>query len=199
MYRFAFAESRVFRMEWISKDLFGGAITAQIPLSSTDASNIRQIPDNQEVFLHKSTDQSFIIEILEIPATESYKNAAEFHFMNLAEENECLTDDCEIIDRNLINFEKQHFTSDLQVSKTCACGTQLVSKFGKSEEKQLVSIFVAVFRLPDKNSDIVFSMYAHPLPISVTDGAENCAPWTKDTFVKIAQSLFLVDGSLFDE
>lgn len=46
-------------------DLFGGAIVAPIPSSFMDASQFRQIPDNQEVFVDTKTQQSMIVELLE--------------------------------------------------------------------------------------------------------------------------------------
>ena len=33
-------------------------------------SNLREIPDNQEVFVHESTDQSIIIEVMEYQQAE---------------------------------------------------------------------------------------------------------------------------------
>lgn len=47
--------------------LFGGACGIQLPLGYIDASLFRQIPDNQEVYIEKDSDSSFIIEILETP------------------------------------------------------------------------------------------------------------------------------------
>lgn len=49
------------------RELFGGALTVSVPESYVDASNFRQIPDNQEVFVSENSDNSFIIEILEMP------------------------------------------------------------------------------------------------------------------------------------
>jgi hypothetical protein len=46
-------------------DLFGGAIVAPIPSSFMDASQFRQIPDNQEVFVDTKTQQSMFVELLE--------------------------------------------------------------------------------------------------------------------------------------
>jgi hypothetical protein len=45
--------------------LFGGAIEALIPAHFQDASQFRQIPDNQEVFVAGDSDDSVIIELLE--------------------------------------------------------------------------------------------------------------------------------------
>ncbi|RUS25807.1 hypothetical protein BC938DRAFT_471617 [Jimgerdemannia flammicorona] len=46
--------------------LFGGAITAYIPPAFVDSSDFRKIPDNQEVYVDVATDQSIIIELLQM-------------------------------------------------------------------------------------------------------------------------------------
>ena len=49
--------------------LFGGAITCAIPGEFDDISSVRQVPDNQEVYVHRSGDVSIIVEILEMVHT----------------------------------------------------------------------------------------------------------------------------------
>ncbi len=49
------------------RQLFGGTITIDLPDSFEDVSKFRQVPDNQEVFVSKHSDLSFIVEILETP------------------------------------------------------------------------------------------------------------------------------------
>jgi hypothetical protein len=44
------------------RNLYGGAITLDIPARFKDVSALREIPDNQEVFVDIDTDQSFILE-----------------------------------------------------------------------------------------------------------------------------------------
>ncbi|XP_031209892.1 ran guanine nucleotide release factor-like [Mastomys coucha] len=48
--------------------LFGGAFSAILPSGAIDVSDLRPVPDNQEVFCHPVTDQSLIIELLELQA-----------------------------------------------------------------------------------------------------------------------------------
>ncbi|KAL3461389.1 hypothetical protein BJX64DRAFT_260970 [Aspergillus heterothallicus] len=50
---------------YTSKDLYGGAIKAVIPQGWLDASDLRQIPDHQELFLSPTTLSNFIIELNE--------------------------------------------------------------------------------------------------------------------------------------
>lgn len=48
------------------RELFGGALSIELPSRFVDLSQFRQIPDHQEVFADGNTDQSIIIEINEL-------------------------------------------------------------------------------------------------------------------------------------
>jgi Ran-interacting Mog1 protein len=45
------------------RDLYGGAITAQLPTDFIDSSDLRQVPDHQEVYLSPRTLTSVVFEI----------------------------------------------------------------------------------------------------------------------------------------
>ena len=67
--------------------LYGGAMLTELPKSYADASNFREVPDHQEVWVDTSSDRSVIIEVLEqkeVPDTE----AMEFFLNDLASFNE---------------------------------------------------------------------------------------------------------------
>ena len=65
--------------------LFGGAINTSIPSHFIDASEIRQVPDNQEVWLDPDDETSLIVELLEPIDAEDGIDA---HFEVLAQDNE---------------------------------------------------------------------------------------------------------------
>jgi hypothetical protein len=46
------------------------------------------VPDNQEVFAHSKSDQSFIFDILEYAADVADEAAAEYHFRDLVGEGQ---------------------------------------------------------------------------------------------------------------
>lgn len=50
-------------LAFAARELYGGAIVAQLPIDVVDASNLRQVPDHQEVFLSDKTLTSIIFEI----------------------------------------------------------------------------------------------------------------------------------------
>ena len=49
------------------RGLFGGAIIVKVPKDFKDVSQFRQVPDNQEVFVSSTSDETLIIELLETP------------------------------------------------------------------------------------------------------------------------------------
>lgn len=77
-------------------ELFGGAITTVVPESFVDASNFREVPDNQEVFVSMSdedADVSIIVDILErvepegaVSEEEEDMKAMEVHFADVLAE-----------------------------------------------------------------------------------------------------------------
>ncbi|KAI5956814.1 hypothetical protein KGF54_000431 [Candida jiufengensis] len=74
-------------------ELYGGAITInKLPSSFIDVSQIRQIPDTQEVFINEinntlSYDQSLIFDILEQVESTNYNTAIEEHLLDIAPPN----------------------------------------------------------------------------------------------------------------
>ena len=87
------------------RDIFGGAMTIEIPMTFLDArselnnesrltiySNVRPVPDNQEVFTDPDTRVSIIIDILDVsPASEQARgdmSLGEFHWDIVCNETE---------------------------------------------------------------------------------------------------------------
>ena len=79
-------------MSFAKKDLFGGAITSDMPTNWNDVSDLRPIPDNQECFLESgsSNPKMLIVEILQLQEDIQDKDAAKFFFDDLAEQNDAL-------------------------------------------------------------------------------------------------------------
>ncbi|KAI9772560.1 MAG: hypothetical protein M1835_006266 [Candelina submexicana] len=72
-----------------SVDLFGGAMVADLPSGFADVSDIRQVPDNQEVYLDKDGFTSIIIDITErVDDSLSDEAALRFHFKDVVESGE---------------------------------------------------------------------------------------------------------------
>ncbi|KAK7521572.1 Mog1/PsbP/DUF1795, alpha/beta/alpha sandwich [Phyllosticta citriasiana] len=71
---------------FISTELYGGAITVDLPATFADVSTIRQVPDNQEVYLEKDGFTSVIFDIMERVEQSQAANdeeALKFHYSDM--------------------------------------------------------------------------------------------------------------------
>jgi hypothetical protein len=66
--------------------LFGGAISVQLPDEFIDAESFRQVPDNQHVFVSKTSNVSIIIELIQME--DGIQQAMDVHYKILAENSE---------------------------------------------------------------------------------------------------------------
>ncbi|KZV70487.1 Mog1p/PsbP-like protein [Peniophora sp. CONT] len=165
------------------RDLFGGAITATLPTSLIDASDLRQIPDTQEVFLSPTSDVSIILEILEsVPATDLI-DAAKYHFNSLAHDNDATA--ATVLTVTTIPNDR----GDGTPSPTVLSGTQQVRKFNRTNADD-VRIYMAVYRVPGKSVDAVLTMNVPFVDQAQLDEA-------RDVFNAAARSLAIVDYALF--
>ncbi|KAK9896024.1 Mog1p/PsbP-like protein [Cystobasidium minutum MCA 4210] len=133
-----------------TRDLFGGALTTSLPGNVMDASDFRQVPDTQEVFLSEDSDNSIIFEILQVvsegAAAADLREAAQFHFKSIAYDNTAFSTSIDTVSSpfplpSSVGTPQQHLYATLE-------GTQTVSKFNKGEdEADLVKIFLAVIRV----------------------------------------------------
>ncbi|MBW0524862.1 hypothetical protein O181_064577 [Austropuccinia psidii MF-1] len=151
-------------------DLFGGSIKISLPKNLVDASQMRQVPDEQEVFVSPdSSNLSVIVEVLEavdpdndseflqLNQTQSSglkdshpTSVIKYHFYSLAHDNSATTSSI-----NSIEFpaDLSYFTKDLGTIKhtpepILLHGLQLVSKFNRPDsEADQVYIWMALWRL----------------------------------------------------
>ncbi|KAF8319274.1 Mog1p/PsbP-like protein [Clavulina sp. PMI_390] len=135
------------------RELFGGAITVELPDGLIDASDLRQIPDTQEVFLTPDSDVTYIIEILESVNAKDLIEATKFHFESLAHDNDASSSSIESV-------EISDTTRELpQPTPYILQGSQLVRKYNRPTPDQ-VQILLALFRVDGHNSDIVLTLNA---------------------------------------
>lgn len=114
--------------------LYGGAVELAVPPGFLDASKIRQVPDNQEVFLSTASDDSIVVELLEMD--DSY--TIEDYFRQLAEDNEAGR------------------YSIISSTFTVAFGVQEIAKFDRVEA-DTVSVALGLIRLKEYNADALIS------------------------------------------
>ncbi|XP_010901293.2 ran guanine nucleotide release factor [Esox lucius] len=187
----------------LGRPLFGGALSATIPYSAKDISELREIPDNQEVFAHCHTDQSIIVELLEFQNHVQNEDAARYHFEDVAGSNKALAPGTSEV-RTVVALPKSQLSLEECSSAWLLTGTQLVAKFNE-EAKNTVTFYLGLFRLPQFSTDILVT-FNDPLSISldsssaVAVGADQqvgTEPWTLNNFQCLLQSLRLHDPGVF--
>ncbi|XP_047665199.1 ran guanine nucleotide release factor isoform X1 [Tachysurus fulvidraco] len=181
----------------MNRTLFGGAMSAVLPLNTKDISELREIPDNQEVFAHTNTDQSIIIELLEYQSHVDDSEAARYHFEDVAGSNKVMeAGQMEVIE---VQCVPQAQLSLSQCSSAwILTGAQLVSKFNE-EAKNTVNIHLCLFRVPQYTADILITfndpVNISPFSSSSSEAAE-CV-WTVQDFHTLVQSFRLLDPGVF--
>ncbi|KAM9440356.1 ran guanine nucleotide release factor isoform 1-T2 [Clarias gariepinus] len=181
----------------MTRPLFGGAMSAVFPLNTKDISELREIPDNQEVFAHTHTDQSIIIELLEYQNNVEDSQAARYHFEDVAGSNKASESG------QMEVKEVQCVPHDQLALSQCSSawiltGAQLISKFNE-EAKNIVNIHLCLFRLPQYTTDILIT-FNNPVsisPLSSSSGAVTEGVWTEQDFHTLVQSFQLLDPGVF--
>ncbi|KAJ3016624.1 hypothetical protein HKX48_003936 [Thoreauomyces humboldtii] len=151
--------------------LYGGAISISLPHSFIDVSSLREVPSNQEVFVHASTDRCFMVELLETDTDVPDDRMGAFHWSQLAEDNGAEEQD---ISTTLMGSDrKTEETSDVPVplvDRPCTTvvvtGFQWIAKFNErsATARNQVSVRLAVVRIPSVGTDLLVS-YNHPVVI----------------------------------
>ncbi|ORX46477.1 Mog1p/PsbP-like protein [Hesseltinella vesiculosa] len=134
--------------------LFGGAMSTTVKASYLDASQIRQIPDNQEVFIDMNTQQSLIIELLE-KVEHLNEEAARFHFEQIAEHNHASSYSIKSVEHESVDVAAPHLPLDTTVY--FVRGMQNVAKFNE-EAVNHVELVVAIVRLNKVDTDVIISL-----------------------------------------
>lgn len=70
------------------RPLFGGAISSTFPVRFQDVSNIRQVPDHQEVFVDPARDESLIFELLDLKGEVEDGGSALWFLRDIANEQD---------------------------------------------------------------------------------------------------------------
>lgn len=71
-------------------ELYGGAVTTNLPVGIVDVSDMRQVPDNQEVFIIEEGDKdiSIIFDLLEQVDAQDINTALKMHIDDMLETNQ---------------------------------------------------------------------------------------------------------------
>jgi len=179
------------------RQLFGGAILMNLPARFDDVGTIRQVPDNQEVFSDPTTDQSVVVELLELTGEPDNQTAA-FHFAELASQNEAANS--QISRQEQLSAEQMPSFAP-NISKWALFGTQQVSKF-KEHSLNTVNVYMCVVRLPQQATEILITLNDGVVVNLQSSSAthvvgEKSATETMELWKAMLHSLRIVDYGLF--
>uniref|UniRef100_A0A3Q1GN58 Ran guanine nucleotide release factor n=1 Tax=Acanthochromis polyacanthus TaxID=80966 RepID=A0A3Q1GN58_9TELE len=179
--------------------LFGGALSAVIPHSATDISELREIPDNQEVFAHAHTDQSLIVELVEYQTQVADQDAARYHFEDIAGSNKALEPGAFEV-TSVVALPKPQLSLSECSSAWMLTGTQCVSKFNE-DARNTVTLHLGLLRLQQFSTDVLIT-FNDPQSISPDSSSASAVgthkqPWTVQEFQRLLQTLTLHNPGLF--
>ncbi|PSS28732.1 Ran guanine nucleotide release factor [Actinidia chinensis var. chinensis] len=190
------------------RPLFGGAIASTFPMRFQDVSNIRQVPDHQEVFVDPARDESLIFELLDLKLDVADNGSATWFLQDLASEQDA--EGAMVIEQSGVVEAGGLCFRNIPAVVTTAVGQMAISKGRQGREAQnIVRVYVANLRLKEVGTDVLVTAY-EPILISPlsesasTVGAGLAAPAAQSGSIplaevfKLAVSSFKVnDWSLF--
>lgn len=153
---------------YTERELFGGALSCCIPTAWRDVSDVRQVPDHQEVW-QEMEGSVLVIEILQHQDEVEDANAASFFFHDLAESNG-------VSDSNDYKFEAATFsfptTTIHGATTSTGVGLQKIAmgrdydingQRRENQETRWTRIELCVFRLPHVHTDLLLTITG-PMP-----------------------------------
>ncbi|CAH9129018.1 unnamed protein product [Cuscuta epithymum] len=152
------------------RPLFGGAIASTFPSRFQDVSTIRQVPDNQEVFVDPARDESLIFELLELKQDVADDGSATWFLQDLANEQDAegaiLIEKSEVFDVPGLRFRA------LPSVISTAVGQMAISKGRQGREAQnLVKVYLANVRLKEVTTDVLITAYEPIVINSLSESA----------------------------
>lgn len=189
--------------ELVSQPLYGGAIEILLPKGYMDVSQIREIPDNQEVFVNNndiqstgsnSGNESIIVELMESVGVEDGEAA--------------LIEHCkEIVDINYSNkdlsksFDESFEVLDVQVVRAnrliCKVKQKNVGKWENNKELvQELDLYIGLIRLTEFDADALITFNVPISALRSNDEGNDTAKYT-ELLKQMVLSFDLKDKHLF--
>merc|ERR1719333_1315676 len=104
------------------------------------------------------------------------ENCAQFHFGELAKENDAEGNNCCVSTiRTLANEELPNFSNIPDVYKAVVLGAQRVAKFNEQARNE-INIFMAIIRIPKITTDILITLNAPSIINPESSSAKNIQP-----------------------
>ncbi|KAJ7953794.1 ran guanine nucleotide release factor-like [Quillaja saponaria] len=179
--------------------LYGGKLSSTFPRRFEDVSNIRQVPDHQEVYVDPSRDESLIFELLELKHDVADNGSAAWFLQDLAIEQDA--EGSMMIEQSGVVEAPGLIYRNVPAVVTTAVGQMAVSKGRQGREAQnIVRVYLANLRLKEVGTDVLISAYEpiHINPLSesaTTVGAGLAVPASQAGCMPMAEVFKLAVSS----
>ncbi|KAK5135051.1 hypothetical protein LTR08_005711 [Meristemomyces frigidus] len=135
-----------------STPLFGGALTASLPSTFTDVSEMRQVPDHQEVWLDPNGFTSIVVEILERVEKPDLE-ALQHHLDDLVEED---AGEMKVWTSGVAHFVRlPQGTPAYTLLATTPPGAK---QRGRAHEPEFVGVILMLVRLEAQKTDLIVAI-----------------------------------------
>ncbi|KAF5737584.1 ran guanine nucleotide release factor [Tripterygium wilfordii] len=187
------AAARMIQDFCTERHLFGGAITSTLPIRFQDLSNVRQVPDHQEVFVDPARDESLIIELLDFKHEVGDVGSAAWFLQDLANEQEA--EGFTMIEHSGVVEVPGLCYRNMPAVVTTAVGQMAISKGRQRMNAQnIVRLYLANLRLKEVATDVLITAYE---PILINPLSESASSVGPGLAVPAAQSGFLSMAEVF--
>ncbi|KAJ1720548.1 hypothetical protein LPJ53_004827 [Coemansia erecta] len=115
-----------------------------------DVSDIRQVPDHQEVFAHKTSDLSLIVEILDRVDKDDCNEALVYHFADVSDINEAKV---QVTDKRSVKVDDIEHVTDAAVLSA----SQAAAKFNEKKAES-ATVLMALLRVSSKTADVLVTL-----------------------------------------
>lgn len=206
-------------LEIATRELYGGAITVQLPADVVDASDLREIPDHQEVFLSNRTLTSIIFEINEYQQpssviSESSNNAASdeaaasYHLKDVIDDTDHLSDSgiqtvrTRLSQPSMSKFSAYQSTATIvspELDRSRKSTLPLAWQTTPAQKEQLVGTIQLLVRMEDYDTDLCVRINV-PLKEfgdSQSEAAQNEVTVAMEVMKSIIESIDIKDFGLF--
>ncbi|KAK3628789.1 hypothetical protein LTR56_018408 [Elasticomyces elasticus] len=146
-------------LTYVATSLYGGAITCLLPSNFADVSDLRQVPDHQEVYLDKDGYTSVVVDILERVEKENDQEALNYHLKDLVQE-----DEGEVTTWDISEVKMAKLQDTIPAYTLLATTPPGARQRGRAHEPDFVGVLLLLIRLVEQKTDVLVAVNVPHIP-----------------------------------
>ena len=191
---------------YASKDLYGGAITVKLPQGYIDTSDLRQVPDHQEIFLSPTALTSVIFEINEYTDKGSDSAAVHFHFEDVIEDEDRVAQELakptevKMASKSMGKFPAYMLYGGIvttELDQQAASSLPIEWQQSPQTKELRTMVIQLVARMKDYDTDLCIRINVPMKEMLSQEDADKAESAAKETMAKIVETLEVTDFGLF--